>query len=157
MEKWKISKLDFGKFMGFFQKRWFKADTAPCNSVWPAQCGLVLIVWPHQETVGCQNHHQLVAVPSVPGPRWQCSGHPLAAPKAPKPPPAPMPLPGVITSHYPPWPVSRAGRNKPSGHFKLLGLATYTIRLWPLTRGQGQATPELSANSITQLFNWPAA
>ena len=80
----------------------------------------------------CQNQHQLarlvatarlpqVAVfkPSIGG-TWG-----LAT--------CPMPLPGVITGHYGLGPVSRAGRNKPSGHLFYSALATYTIRLWPLT------------------------
>ena len=102
-------------------------------------CGLVVIVWPqgdlwpHQETVAPARISTSWPGWPLPGcPRWQFRPSiggtwGLAT--------CPMPLPGVITGHYGLGPVSRAGRNKPSGHLYYCALATYTIRVWPLTTG----------------------
>ena len=54
-----------------------------------------------------------VAVQAI---HWRHLGPPTTCPT--------MPLPGVITGHYGLGPVSRAGRNKPSGHLHYWG--------WPL-------------------------
>lgn len=111
--------------------------------------GLLVIVWPHQELLPARIS---TSWPGCPGPRWQF--RPSIGGTWGLLPPArrclcPVSLPAITDSGQL---VGRAGTSRlatyttGAGHLYHQGLATYL-------RGQGQPAPELSANSITHLFN----
>ena len=98
-------------------------------------------------TVACQNQHQLARLPgpqvAVQAIHWRHLGPPTTCPT--------MPLPGVITGHYGLGPVSRAGRNKPSGHLYYWGWPLIPSGFGHLPQGPGSACP----GAVSQFHHAP--